>query len=93
MPCDGGYGSSDYDRLQRRLDRATRAACEMEKVLKPKQYFALSESTQRWLERHRLEDKRRRQREADALQAKEDRKQALAKLTEHERFLLSLPDE
>lgn len=94
MPCsDGGYRDVDFDRLQRRLDRATRAACEMEKLLKPKQYSALSEPTQRWLVQHRMEDTARRRREAAVLTAKQDRKAALDKLTDHERFLLRLPDE
>jgi hypothetical protein len=91
----------DLDEQKKRLDFATRVACNLEKLLTEAQFQELDSETQRWIVKHRKEDVKRRQREeTERIQAEkrlakhreneQTRKQALAKLTPKERKVLGL---
>jgi hypothetical protein len=91
MPCDGGdYSSMEYERMRDRLDKATRVACEMEKMLTHAQRKKLSPEAQDWIIKHREADERRLRNEEHQRQVKEERATALKKLTPRERALLNI---
>jgi hypothetical protein len=60
MPCqDYGRNNDLGDRisdLKERLDKATRAACEMVKFVSADSFQNLSKETQSWVYNHKLED-------------------------------------
>jgi hypothetical protein len=114
MPCrDGGPLSVDEDDLKsarselravkKRLDLATRVACEIEKHLAAADWVHLSSEAQAWIKEHREADAKRKKAEeeqerrdreeaARRLKLEKDQTAALNKLTHEERRVLGLPD-
>jgi hypothetical protein len=113
MPCRDDYGPPDngeVDRLEtlntglrKRLDLATRIACELEKALPKHLFESLSQDALKWITEHREKDRKEaekiareerietKRKEAEAL-VKVRKNAALNKLTEQERRTLGLPD-
>lgn len=101
MPCNlDGPGGRDYEyetELQRKGNRAARAACEMASLIKredakmPKGitlFSRLSDKTKRWVKHHEKIDKRRIAMEKAEKEKAKLRSAALAKLTKEERTAL-----
>ncbi len=94
MPCRSAYDDdADIGERQRELDKATRVACELGKILSSITSFDHSEisvEAQQWLAKHAESDRRRL--EAERLEKKRMRLRAdvLKKLTPAERRLLGL---
>jgi hypothetical protein len=93
MPCSDYRDEPNYEiaRLEKRLDAATKAACEMwNTLLEADMFELLSPSTRLWGREHEAMDRKR----IAAEQAEKDRKQArtraLSKLTPAERKALGL---
>lgn len=91
MPC------SDYPpymeryenpETKRRLDNATRAACEAFHLLTEQQISKLSRPVQFWWQNHQEEDRRRRAAEREKQEREQNRQTALAKLSPKERKAL-----
>jgi hypothetical protein len=93
MPCrDGGPTDNEiaYD-YKRRLDLATRVACEAMSVLtKGGNYTNMSAEAKTWWQKHQDEDARRIAREKAERKRLADKKAALAKLTPAEKKALNL---
>lgn len=97
MPC---RDESDLDREYHhrtllRLDEATRAACELGRLVQTisegrKGGIYVSLETRSWLSRHEEQDARRRRQETEQQQRQTERKKALSKLTAAERKLLGV---
>jgi small-conductance mechanosensitive channel len=91
MPCRDDYSDQlDLINLRERLDRATRVACELSKLLGSTDN--LSQEAISWIAEHYQMDKDRKAREKAARDLQRKRKAALAKLTEEEKELLELDD-
>jgi hypothetical protein len=106
MPCnDGGpsyYTSSErLYKMKARLDKATRAACEMARIIREygealigdegKDLFhKLSKETKKWIEKHDAMDAKRLKLEQEEKDRKRLKKQALCKLSKKEREVLDL---
>lgn len=97
MPCSsGGYESAsyynDYVEYKDRADRATRAACELGRLLKtvPKLFATLTPRTQKWIKRHEAMDRRRIEQEKEKKRTTKIRQNALAKLSKEERDILGV---
>lgn len=91
MPCRSDYdGYSD----SRELDKATRVACELARVLrqmKPTTWKnTVSTTAQIWIERHDEADRKRLEQEAAEAERKRLAKQARSKLTPAEREALGI---
>jgi hypothetical protein len=102
MPCSDGYSDVErYTELRIRLDKATRAACEMARVIRKygqaligdegtDLFDKLSSKTKGWVKRHDEADRRRIKEEKKEMRRKKLRKLALAKLSHKEREALNL---
>jgi hypothetical protein len=115
MPCRDDYGPStvsqesydavqaDLSRLKKRLDKATRVACELAELLTLPQVSGVSKEAQAWIKEHREADAKRKREEEERdrrdraenerrVKLEKDRLAALKKLTHEERRVLGLPD-
>lgn len=98
MPCSSGYSQEeDSSRLLRKLDRATRAACDLANSLRNQLSErslelrgAVSEETYRWVLRHDRLDRERKEREEAEKKKQLIRRRALEKLSSKERAALGL---
>lgn len=87
MPCyvtGSAQGDAELARDEAYDDanKATRAACEMAKILKPMaQFNRLSKSTQDWIKEHEKIDRQRKKEEAEYRAEHKKRKNALRKLS------------
>jgi hypothetical protein len=92
MPCESGYDDSAI--LGKELQAATRAACDVFKVLREdsklwgKVVGKLSAGTLAWLQEHDKEDARREKEEKADAERKAAKKRVLGKLTKAEREAL-----
>lgn len=59
MPCFDEQGAEDRRLCKERLDRATRVACELWKIVRKQKYVNVSEETMQWILEHEEWDKRR----------------------------------
>ena len=98
MPCrcDGAEEESRRDQ-QKRLDAATRAACEAMRALREtyetmgiKGIPDVSAETYAWFQRHEADDARRREYERQQKEQERIRQSGLSKLTAEERSALGL---
>lgn len=96
MPCyDGRENTAAADlsernrKLQRRLDLATRVACELARHYKG-QIRSLSVEATNWIKDHEAEDARRAAVEAERKKAQQLKEAALKKLTKEERRALGI---
>jgi hypothetical protein len=92
MPCrDDGPSEYDCDMMKRRLDVATRVACELSHILRGnKQLDQATRETKEWIQRHDAADAKRKLEEERERQEKKVRRSALAKLTLAEKKALGL---
>ena len=96
MPCDSGpsYDNYNENRLRGRLDVLTRMCCEMARELSGKQRGMLPKTTQAWIKRHEVSDRKRIARERAEKKAEDERKaarkSALNKLSKREREALGV---
>ena len=94
MPCESGPSYSDdyYERLQ----LATRAACELARLLKKELYLSqgwevkVSKQTRRWVRIHDKIDRQRIAREKKEKKERHERVKALKKLTPREIEILRI---
>lgn len=88
MPCyDERANWVENPETKLRLNAATRAACEMSKLVDKSK---LSTETRKWVEAHEEADRRREQRKKIALNKQTLRNQALSRLSKEERKALGL---
>lgn len=94
MPCSDGGPSYD-DGVYTRLNKATKAACELGRLLQSVYSengydweLLVSESTKRWVRRHEEVDRKRIAREKKDNEDRARRREILAKLTKEERRIL-----
>lgn len=94
MPC---YDPSCYEvdpYLQSRLDRATRVACELVKIIRAHwtkgTVIPVSNEALEWIKEHDRIDKEREERELAALQKQQLKISAIAKLSPKERQALGV---
>jgi hypothetical protein len=116
MPCRDDYpiestvSQDTYDtvraelsRIKKRLDKATRVACELADVLTLPQVSGVSKEAQTWIKEHREADAKRKREEEERerrdraenerrVKLEKDRLAALKKLSREERRILGLPD-
>jgi hypothetical protein len=116
MPCRDDYpvestvSQDTYDTVRanlsvvkKRLDKATRVACELADKLTLPQVSTISKEAQAWIKEHREADAKRKREEEEQerrdraenerrVKLEKDRKTALNKLTKEERRVLGLPD-
>lgn len=88
MPC---YDSRDDDNseLYTKINRLTRVACDMAKVIKTVgQFGRLSFESRQWVAEHEALDRQHRREELAARRKEEVRRNALMKLTDVERAVL-----
>ncbi len=93
MPCTDGvtnYHYTENPETKRRLDRATRVACEVLSTLTKTEVSKLSSEAQGWWIAHQEQDQIRLARLAEANAKAAARKKAVLKLTPEERKLLGL---
>ncbi len=97
MPCSDGYGPGyggttyvDNPRTQERLDRATRVACEAFHRMTPNQIGGMTLEARTWWKNHQEADRRREEREEAERKRKQDRINALGKLSDRDKKVLGL---
>ena len=91
MPCESGDIHDDLRDAYDRADAATRAACEMARILRAYHKFdQLSQETRRWVKRHGRIDRERERDEKREREHSESKERALAKLSRKEREVLGL---
>jgi len=98
MPCSDGsrcggitYVDRDNPETKKRLDRATRAACDMRTILRR---FGLekhlAEETLEWIKMHDEQDRKRIALKKEQIWREEQRKLALAALTNEDKIILGM---
>jgi hypothetical protein len=116
MPCRDDYpientvAQETYDtvraelsRIKKRLDKATRVACELANNLNVEELSGVSKEAQAWVKEHREADAKRKREEEERerrdraenerrVKREKDRLTALNKLSKEERRILGLPD-
>lgn len=91
MPCRDDFYVPQNDSAQFDANQATRAACEMAKLLRFLGFVnELSAATLNWIAEHEKEDAERRAREKEARQVKRLKQSGLGKLTHAEKKALGL---
>ena len=88
MPCFDSRVDDDTREARKRLDKATRVACELSKLLRPG--AILSREAAVWITEHEKMDRARLAEERRQRQEKLLAQKALAKLTKAEREILGL---
>jgi hypothetical protein len=94
---------ADLTRIKKRLDKATRVACELADKLTLPQVSDVSKEAQAWIKEHREADAKRKREEEERdrrdraenerrVKLEKDRLAALKKLSHEERRILGLPD-
>lgn len=97
MPCNDSRNSGGFDDdTYRRLQKATRAACDIVQSIRATSSVAaldnVSAETRQWIRDHDEMDRRRLELESERKQRLIDREEALRKLTPEERRALGLKD-
>lgn len=96
MPCRDDYSDNISEKLETRLQAATKVACELAEHIDKNSkvqllsIMSLSTDTKKWVIEHREIDRKRL--EAEAYKASRDamKAQALSKLTPEERRILGI---
>ena len=89
MPCYDPRSDEDDVEMQRRLDLATRVACELGKIVR-RYKVAISREAVKWLEEHDRLDQQREARELAEVRRRRERQEALGKLSKKDRRVLGL---